>query len=211
MWKPNYHRQHMTTQVIRSQPALLPTDNLVLKIYFHTSYVCPTIHLQHLQIALCKKRVWKREIKPSAIERVREGVRRAQFNLVLGLSTLSSSLVRNQRQESGIKRFCTERRSRNGSLYSPPTLSVSHAPAPALAFFHWLSLWILSNNSHSGEWGGIPALSLRTLRIRSPPWLDLNACALILPPGLRNDRWLINASWAEKWREVRMKIDVQAY
>lgn len=34
------------------------------------------------------------------------------------------------------------------------------------------------------------------------PWLDLNASALILPPGLRNGRWLINASRTHKHRAI---------
>ncbi len=102
--------------------------------------------------------------------REREGARKAQFNSVLSLSTLSSGPVRNQQQESGIKRLCTERRSWNCPSYSPQRLSESHTLAPALSFFfHWLSLWILSNNSHSGGgWGCIPGLSLCAPRIRSP-------------------------------------------
>lgn len=137
------------------------------------------------------------------LKRKRGGEREAQFNPALSLSTVSSGPVRNQQQESGIKRLCTERRSRNSPSYSPQRLSESHTPAPALSFFfHWLSLRILSNNSHSGERGVYtwpvtvcPAYPLS-------PWLDLNASALILPPGLRNGCWLINASRKHKHRAI---------
>lgn len=162
------HRS-MGTEVI------LTSGNLALKTSF--PYYCLFKHHSRLPLnstsatftdSAVQEWVWKREIKQCWRER--EGARKAELNSVLSLSTLSSGPVRNQQQESGIKRLCTERRSRNGPSYSPQRLSESHTPAPALSFFfHWLSLRILSNNSHSGEgWGCIPGLSLCAPRIRSP-------------------------------------------
>lgn len=171
--------------------AILHSSNLAPKTSFpqlpsfqNTAHVFPsTIHPQNLQIVLCRECVRERDKKHSAREKER-GEREAQFNPVHSLSTASSGPVRNQQQESGIKRLCTERHSRNGPSYSPQRLSESHTPAPALSFFfHWLSLRILSNNSHSGERGGVYLACHCVPRISALPMAGSECLRSDITPG----------------------------
>lgn len=102
-----------------------------LPAFQNTAHVFPQQYIHKIYRYCCAEKecvcVSEREIKHSAREKER-GEREAQFNPVLSLSTASSGPVRNQQQESGIKRLCTERHSRNGPPYSPPTLvRVPHA------------------------------------------------------------------------------------